>query len=157
MTLSGRVCCSPPGQLQPTSSLPTCPYRLVSLRWQQPRSSCVPTMRRNRQYGSAPSRHNLLQRKLSPKNLESGHSCQPAKQVLWDILDTVDACDDSEQPFDDLKKVLLRQFGKANSNLILPSILMGKLKQLLPHGVSPDMIFSCPCFQSDKCPPCERQ
>jgi hypothetical protein len=35
------------------------------------------------------------------------------KQVLWDILDTVDVCNDSDQPFDHLKEVLLRQFGKS--------------------------------------------
>ncbi len=27
------------------------------------------------------------------------------KQILWDILDTVDLGNDSDQPFDDLKKV----------------------------------------------------
>jgi hypothetical protein len=32
------------------------------------------------------------------------------KLVLWDILDTVDACKESDQPFDDLKTVLLGQF-----------------------------------------------
>ncbi len=74
-----------------------------------------------------------------------------AKQVLRDILDTVDACNESDQPFDDLKVVLLGQFGKSKwqsyfelLRLLLdmqglkPSILMGKLKQSLPHGVSPD-------------------
>jgi hypothetical protein len=35
------------------------------------------------------------------------------KQVLRDILDTVDACNESDQPFDDLKIVLLGQFGKS--------------------------------------------
>jgi hypothetical protein len=34
------------------------------------------------------------------------------KQVLRDILETVDVCNDSDQPFDQLKKVLLGQFGK---------------------------------------------
>ncbi len=71
------------------------------------------------------------------------------KQILRDILDTVDACNDSEQPFDDLKKVFLGQLGKSKwqcyFNLLglpfgidglKPSILMGKLKQLLPHGVN---------------------
>jgi hypothetical protein len=36
------------------------------------------------------------------------------KQVLRDILDTVDVCNDSNQPFDHLKEVLLGQFGKSN-------------------------------------------
>jgi hypothetical protein len=35
------------------------------------------------------------------------------KQVLQDILDTVDVCNDSDQPFDLLKEVLLGQFGKS--------------------------------------------
>ncbi len=35
------------------------------------------------------------------------------KQVLWDILDSVDVCNDSDQPFDHLKTVLLGQFGKS--------------------------------------------
>jgi hypothetical protein len=34
------------------------------------------------------------------------------KQVLRDILDTVDVCNESDQPFDLLKEVLLGQFGK---------------------------------------------
>jgi hypothetical protein len=73
------------------------------------------------------------------------------KQVLRDILDTVKACNNSEQPFDDLKRALLGQFGKSKWQsyfdlLRLPlgldglktSVLMNKLKQLLPHGVGPD-------------------
>jgi hypothetical protein len=35
------------------------------------------------------------------------------KQVLQDILDTVDVCNDSDQPFDHLKEVLLEQFRKS--------------------------------------------
>jgi hypothetical protein len=74
-----------------------------------------------------------------------------SKQVLWDILDTVEACNKSYQPFDDLKIVLLGQFGKSNWQSyfellhlsvdmqgLKPSILMGKLKQSFPRGVSPD-------------------
>jgi hypothetical protein len=34
-------------------------------------------------------------------------------QVLWDILDTVDVCNESDQPFDLLKEVLLGQCGKS--------------------------------------------
>jgi hypothetical protein len=73
------------------------------------------------------------------------------KQVLRDILDTLDVCNDSDQPFDLLKTVLLGQFGKSkwqsyfklfrlpmDMQGLKPSILMGKLKQHLPPGVSPD-------------------
>jgi hypothetical protein len=35
------------------------------------------------------------------------------KQVLWEILDTVDVCNESHQHFDLLKEVLLGQFGKS--------------------------------------------
>jgi hypothetical protein len=35
------------------------------------------------------------------------------KQVLWDILDTLDVCNDSAGPFDFLKNTLLGQFGKS--------------------------------------------
>ncbi len=73
------------------------------------------------------------------------------KQVLRDILDTLDVCNDSDQPFDWLKTTLLGQFGKSKWQsyfelLRLPvemqglktSVFMGKLKQHLPPGVSPD-------------------
>ncbi len=73
------------------------------------------------------------------------------KQVLRDILDTVDVCNDSDEPFDHLKNTLLGQFGKSKWQSYLellrlpremqglkPSVLMGKLKQHLPPGVSPD-------------------
>jgi hypothetical protein len=36
------------------------------------------------------------------------------KQVLQDILDTIDVCNDSDQSFDHLKAVLLGQVGKSN-------------------------------------------
>jgi hypothetical protein len=74
-----------------------------------------------------------------------------SKQVLGDILDMVDACNDSDQPFDKLKTVLLGQFGKSKwksyfellhflleMHALKPSILMGKLKQSLSHEVSPE-------------------
>jgi hypothetical protein len=35
------------------------------------------------------------------------------KQVLRDILDTLDVCNDSDEPFDQLKNTLLGQFGKS--------------------------------------------
>jgi hypothetical protein len=73
------------------------------------------------------------------------------KQVLQDILDTVNACNKSDQLFEDLKIVLLGKFGKSKWHSyfellclpldmkgLKPCILMGKLKQSLPQGVSPD-------------------
>ncbi len=73
------------------------------------------------------------------------------KQVLWDILDTLDIYGDSDELFDFLKNTLLGQFGKSKWQSyfellrlpmemqgLKPSVLMGKLKQHLPPGVSPD-------------------
>ncbi len=73
------------------------------------------------------------------------------KQVLRDILDTLDVCNDSAEPFNYLKNTLLGQFGKRKWQSyfellclpmemqgLKPSVLMGKLKQHLPPGVSPD-------------------
>jgi hypothetical protein len=73
------------------------------------------------------------------------------KQVLRDILDTFDECNDSDEPFDQLKNTLLGQFGKSKWQSyfellrlpmemqgLKPSVLMGKLKQHLPPGASPD-------------------
>jgi hypothetical protein len=40
-------------------------------------------------------------------------------QVLWDILNTVDVCNDSDQPFDHLKDVMLGQFGKEQLAVLL--------------------------------------
>jgi hypothetical protein len=73
------------------------------------------------------------------------------KQVLRDILDTLDVCNDSDELLDFLKNTLLGQFGKSKWQSyfellrlpmemqgLKPSVLMGKLKQHLPPGVSPD-------------------
>jgi hypothetical protein len=73
------------------------------------------------------------------------------KQVLRDILDTIDVFYDSDEPFDFLKNTLLGQFGKSKWQSyfellrlpmemqgLKPSVLMGKLKQNLPPGASPD-------------------
>jgi hypothetical protein len=73
------------------------------------------------------------------------------KQVLQDILDTMDVCNNSDQPFDHLKEVVLGQFGKSKWQSyfdlfhlpmamqgLKPSTLMGKITQQLPLGVSPD-------------------
>jgi hypothetical protein len=35
------------------------------------------------------------------------------KQVLWDILDTLDVCNESDESFDYLKNTFLEQFGKS--------------------------------------------
>jgi hypothetical protein len=63
----------------------------------------------------------------------------------------LDVCNDSDEPFDHLKNTLLGQFGKSKWQSyfellrlpmemqgLKPSVLMGKLKQHLPAGVSPD-------------------
>ncbi len=73
------------------------------------------------------------------------------KQVLRDILDILHVCNESDDSFDCLKDALLGQFrnSKWQSYFELlplpvemqglrPSVLMGKLKQHLPLGVSPD-------------------
>ncbi len=73
------------------------------------------------------------------------------RQVLRDILDTIDVCNDSDEPFDFLKNTLLGQFGKSKRQFyfellrlsmemqgLKPSVLMVKLKQNLPPGASPD-------------------
>jgi hypothetical protein len=44
------------------------------------------------------------------------------KQVLQDILDTIDVCNDSDQPFDHLKEVVLGQFGKSGSLTLTCSV-----------------------------------
>jgi hypothetical protein len=73
------------------------------------------------------------------------------KQVLQDILYTLDVCNDSDEPFNYLKITLLGQFGKSKWQSyfellrlpmemqdLKPSVLMGKLKQHIPPVVSPD-------------------
>ncbi len=56
----------------------------------------------------------------------------PPKQVLGDILDTLDVCNDSEDPFDRLKDALLGQFGKSKwqsyFELLRPPMEMQGLK-----------------------------
>jgi hypothetical protein len=66
-------------------------------------------------------------------------------------LDTLDVCNYSGERFDLMKNTLLGQFGKSKWQSyfellrlpmemqgLKPSVLMGKLKQHLPPGVSPD-------------------
>ncbi len=91
------------------------------------------------------------------------------KQVLRGILDTVDVCNDSDQPSDHLKDVLIGQFGKrkwqsyfdllrlpVEMQGLKPSILMGNLKQHLPPGVSPDTDLFLAMFQI-RLPPSMRE
>jgi hypothetical protein len=98
---------------------------------------------------SALSRRSSLRQASNRK--KSGALASLPKQVLQDILDTVNVCNELDQPSDLLKEVLLWQFGKSKRQSyfevlrlpiemkgLKPSILMGKLKQHLPHGVSPD-------------------
>ncbi len=67
------------------------------------------------------------------------------RQVLQDILDTLDVCNDSAEPLNFLKNILLGQLGKSKGQSyfeslrlpmeiqgLKPSVLMGKLKQHLP-------------------------
>jgi hypothetical protein len=76
----------------------------------------------------------------SPKLKYANALASLPKQVLWDILDTIDVCNNSDQPFYQLKKLLLLQFGKSKWQSyfdllrlpmemqgLKPSTLMGKL------------------------------
>ncbi len=64
-------------------------------------------MRRNHTFGSFSSRPSSQQLKYA-----NALASLP-KQVLSDILDTLDVCNDSDEPFEHLKNTLLRQFGKS--------------------------------------------
>jgi hypothetical protein len=81
------------------------------------------------------------------------------KQVLRYTLDTVDVCNESDEPFDLLKDVSLRHFCKSKWQSyfellwlpmemqgLKPSILKGKLKQLLPMVSAQTKTFFSPCF-----------
>jgi hypothetical protein len=81
------------------------------------------------------------------------------KQVLRDILDTLDVCNESDKPSDCLKKILFGQFRKSKWQScfkllhlpmemqgLKPSVLIGKLKQHFPPPVFlQTTIFSFPC------------
>jgi hypothetical protein len=108
-------------------------------------------MRRDHTSGSASSRPSLLLGIRSQRHKYANAPASLPKQVLWNILDTIDVFSDSDQPVDHLKEVLLWQFGKSKWQSyfdllclpmemqgLKPSTLMGKLKQHLPPGVSPD-------------------
>jgi hypothetical protein len=61
------------------------------------------------------------------------------KQVLRDILDILDVCNDSDEPFDCLKDTLLGQFGKSKWQsyfelLRLPMEMQGLKKAQYSHG-----------------------
>jgi hypothetical protein len=110
-------------------------------------------MRRNLTSGSASSRAQFAAAGIRSQKLKYANALASLhKQVLRDILDTLDVCNDSDEPFDCLKDAFLCQFGKSKwqSYFVLlrpslemqglkPSVLMGKLKQHLPPGVSPDI------------------
>jgi hypothetical protein len=81
------------------------------------------------------------------------------KQVLRDILDTLDVCNESDEPFDYLKNTLLGQFGKSKwqsyfellrlpmeTQGLKPRALVGKLKQHLPPVFLWTTIFFWSCF-----------
>jgi hypothetical protein len=55
------------------------------------------------------------------------------KQVLRDILDTLDVCIDSDHPFDLLKTVLLRQFGKSRWQSYF-ELLRLPMTDMIPDG-----------------------
>ncbi len=80
------------------------------------------------------------------------------KQVLRDNLDTVNTCNKSDQPFDNLKAVLLGQFGKIkwqsyfellrlplDMQGLKPSILMGNSNSVFHMVSALTMICSLPC------------
>ncbi len=83
------------------------------------------------------------------------------KQVLRNILDTLDVCSDSDEPFDFLKNTLLGQFGKSKWQSyfellhlpmemqgLKPSVLMGKVKQNLSRSITRQRSFSCNVFDA---------
>ncbi len=65
------------------------------------------------------------------------------KQVLQNILDTVDTCNKSVQPFDNLKIVLLGQFGKSKwqSHFELLRLLLDM------QGLKPSMYRASPKYK----------
>jgi hypothetical protein len=80
------------------------------------------------------------------------------EQVLPDIFDTVDICNESDKPFDLLKDVLLGQFRKSKKQLyfellwlpikmrvLQPSILVGNSNSSSPMASAPTHTFSSPC------------
>ncbi len=62
------------------------------------------------------------------------------KQVLWDILDTLDVCNGSAELFGKSKWQSYFELLRLPMEMqgLKPSVLMGKLKQHLPPRVSPD-------------------
>jgi hypothetical protein len=82
------------------------------------------------------------------------------KQVLWDILDTLDVCNNSDEPFDFLKNTLLGQFGKSKWQSycellrlpmemqgLKPSVLMGKLNNISLQEYHLTMTCFLQCFR----------
>ncbi len=90
----------------------------LSLRQQLLRSNFVPTMRRNLTFGSASSRPSSQRQGIRSQKLKYANALASLpKQALWNILDTMDVCNDSDEPFDCLKDALLGQFGKSSPTL----------------------------------------
>jgi hypothetical protein len=119
---------------------------------QQLRLNFVFTMRRNHTFGSASSRPSSQRQESNHKNSNMPMPiANLPKQVLRDILDTLDVDNASDDPVDCLKDAWLGQFGQSNWQSyfellrlpmkmqgLKPSVFIGKLKQNLPPGVSPD-------------------
>jgi hypothetical protein len=92
------------------------------------------------------------------------------KQVLWNVLDTVYVCNESDQPFDLLKEVLLGQFEKSKWHsyfelLWLPIEMQGlspafsweNSNNTSPMVSAQTTAFSSPCFLSAYRHPCGRR
>ncbi len=57
------------------------------------------------------------------------------KQVLWDILDMLDVCNESDEPFDYLKTTLLGQFRKSKCQSYFELLCLPMEMQGLTHSV----------------------
>jgi hypothetical protein len=81
------------------------------------------------------------------------------KQVLWDIFDTLDVCNDSDEPFDYLKLLCLASLERANGNPILnyfaspwkcrassPVFSWGSLNSISLQEFHLTTTFFSPCF-----------
>jgi hypothetical protein len=113
-------------------------------------------MRRNHIFGSVSLRPSLQRQESNRKYLKYANALASLpKKVLRDILDTLDVCNDSDEPFNFLKNTLLGQFGKSKWQYyfellrlpmemqgLKPSVLMGKLSLQVYHLTT----FFLQCF-----------
>jgi hypothetical protein len=77
-------------------------------------------MRRNITFISTSSRLSLQAAGIRSQKLKYANALTSLpKQVLWDILDTLDVCNDSGKPFDYLKKLCIAGLGIASGSPIL--------------------------------------